>query len=140
MAMAHQMDAAALIDGAHGLRLGPQLPVQVALALQGYDSTYQIGCIFWGLWMFPLAWLVVRAPFMPSLLAVLLTLNGVFYLGYFAGPVLVPDFPHTLAGAVIGYGCGVPGTLGELLICLWLLIMGARERAPDSAAAALAGA
>jgi hypothetical protein len=139
LAVARQVDALAMIDGAHGLRLGDQLPVQVALALQGYDSIYQVACIFWGLWMFPLAWLVARSDFMPSLLAVLLALNGVFYLFDFAGPVLVPDYAHTTLGAVIGFGCGVPGTLGELLTCLWLLIMGARERrAPASATAALA--
>ena len=138
-AMAHQMDALALIDGAHGIRLGPQLPLQVALSLQGYDSIYQVSCIFWGLWMFPLAWLVLRSDFMPSLLAALLTLNGVFYLGAFAGPVLASDYPHTLAGTVIGLGCGIPGTLGELLTCLWLLVMGARERrTPASGPAALA--
>lgn len=128
-AVARQIDVLSVLDGAKGLPAlpGEQLQIQVMLALRSSNNLFLMTNIFSGLWLIPLGWLMFRSGFAPRILYVLLMLGGFFYILAFAGPVFNADYENTFFGRTVGISCGIPGVIGELATCLWLLIRGARQ-------------
>jgi hypothetical protein len=129
-AIAGRIDVLSLPDAARGISAlgGDHLQVQVMLALRHSDNLMRTSLIFWGLWLFPLGWLVLRSGFTPRTLGVLLMVGGFFYLFIFVGTVFNPAYETTRLAGIVGVVSGAPGQIGELGTALWLLIMGARER------------
>ena len=74
--------------------------------------------LFWGLWLLPLGYLVVRSGTFPRVLGVLLIIGGISYLTVHFVSVLAPD----LAGAASYL---LVGDIGELVFVVWLLVKGA---------------
>lgn len=108
------------------------------LALHSSNNLMLVSIIFWGLWLFPLGWLVFRSGFAPRVLAVLLMLGGFFYVFTFVGTVFDSDYQNTLFARVVGIISGIPSVIGEVGTALWLLIMGVRERKTPARPAAQA--
>lgn len=129
-ALARRSDVLSLLDAGRVLSAlgGGYLQTQVMLALQSSDNLMRMSVIFWGLWLFPLGWLVFRSSFVPKVLGVLLILGGFFYVFAFGGAVLNPAYDTTLFARIVGIISGIPDLTGELGLGLWLLIMGARDR------------
>jgi hypothetical protein len=98
---------------------GAQLHAQVMYLLVSFNNNTLIANIFWGAWLFPFGYLVVMSGILPRVLGGLLILGG---LGYLAEFIMKFIFSQEL----VPFWIGLPGTLGEFGICLWLLIMGAR--------------
>jgi hypothetical protein len=84
---------------------------------------------FWGLWLLPLAMLVMRSRALPRVIGVLLILAGVAWLADSFTGLLLPEWAKTIAPFVRIL------TAGEIVFTLWLLIRGARvpETAPAAA-------
>lgn len=74
----------------------------------------------WGLWLFPLALLVLRSGFQPRLFGYALILNGLAYVIQSLAWALLPGWQDTLS-SVLG-----PLQFVEVLFMLWLLVIGAR--------------
>jgi hypothetical protein len=96
---------------------------QVLLNLDLYKIGIVIGQIFWGIWLFPLGYLVFRSGFLPKALGLLLMVGCFGYLANFAGSFFFPHYNETHIENYIT----LPATLGELSICLWLLIKGVKD-------------
>lgn len=90
------------------------------LLLKSYNNGIGIVQIFWGLWLFPFGYLVFKSNFLPKFLGILLMIGCFGYLLKFFGHSLFPNFG-------IPSFVTLPGSIGEIGICLWLLIMGAKE-------------
>lgn len=75
--------------------------------------------IFWGLWLFPLGYLVYKSNFLPKAIAYLLALSGICYcigsMSYLLNPVF---FERT------NIFLSIPEGIGEMAMLLWLLIKG----------------
>lgn len=127
----HKLDVLSLVSGAGYLRAftTDQLHARVMLSLDSYSSGILVTKIFWGLWLFPFGYLVFKSGILPRILGVLLMLGCVGYLIDFAGHVFVPSYLDTVIQSVVT----LPSFLGEVGICLWMLIMGAKERTPQAA-------
>ncbi len=98
----------------------------VAPIVQGYKRVLLLSQVFSGLWLFPFGWLVLRSRIAPRLLAFGLFAGGVFYTMVFA-TAFMPNLEHTMAYRILSPVTGLFGeAVGELGMCLWLLIMGAR--------------
>lgn len=102
-------------------------------ALKAYRHGIYIAQMFWGLWLLPLGWLIVKSRRLPSVLGVLLMLGCVGYLVSVFADLLVPGYgDSSLAGYV-----RLPASIGEIGTCLWLLLFGLRfaqgERMPRPA-------
>ena len=80
-----------------------------------------INQMFWGLWLLPFGWLVVRSRFLPRWLGYWLLLDGVAWVVVSIAWFLAPN----VSAALFRYF--QPVFLAELAAVLWLLIMGAKE-------------
>jgi len=103
-----------------------QLQAQAMLFLDLREYGILIALIFWGLWLFPLGYLVLRSGFFPRVLGVLLMIGGFGYLVDSVLTVLHPSSDLTISQFTF---------VGELLFPLWLLVRGVKvepweERAP----------
>ena len=77
--------------------------------------------MFFGLWLIPMGWLVVRSRWLPRLLGQLLMVGGVGY-------VLSTFVSYVFADADLVAGLlTVPATIGELWIVGYLILFGVRE-------------
>jgi hypothetical protein len=90
--------------------------------------------ILWGLWLFPLARLVMRSGFLPRFLGVWLIINGIAYLILSLTGLLWPRYEDTISNFAF------PAQLGEIAFTLWLVIKGVRADAvaPSPRAVAVA--
>ncbi len=83
-----------------------------------FVGEYVVG-IFWGLWLFPLAYLSCKSNFIPKIIPCLLVLAGICHI-VDCTLFLTNQHIHTL---LTGYVMGA-GALGEIAMMLWLLIKG----------------
>lgn len=100
-----------------------ELQTQVMLLIDSYNNGLEISQIFWGLWLFPFGYLVYKSDFLPKFLGILLMAGCFGYLITFFGGFLYSDFYKSIISIIVGY----PAPLGEIGICLWLLIMGTNK-------------
>lgn len=88
------------------------------------DHFWSTGTPFFGLWLIPMGWLVLRSGWLPAPLGWTLVVGGVGYLlSAFVG-YLFPD-SGTVAGLLV-----VPATIGEFWIIGYLIALGVRRTAP----------
>jgi hypothetical protein len=106
-------DFASVFDKGH-------LDSMVFLFLRLHGQGINIASIFWGLWLFPFAMLVIRSGFIPRILGILMMIAGAGYLVSSTTTVLLPQYAHQVGQVTLVLG------VGELPIMFWLLIWGAR--------------
>lgn len=116
VAVTHRMEALLLLQEA-----GANAEAAFALCLQRYGHGLRIASLFWGLWLLPFGWLVLRSGRLPRVLGVLLMLGGVGYVVQVFGG-LAPGF----AESALARYARMPAAFGEIGSCLWLLVFGAR--------------
>lgn len=100
-----------------------QLRTQVMLSLEHYNNGIESVSIFWGLWLLPFGYLVFKSGFLPKILGIFLMIGCFGYLINFLGGFLFPDYADLGIASFIS----IPGSIGEIGTCLWLLIMGAKD-------------
>jgi uncharacterized membrane protein len=126
-------DAAALmlVRGADFLAVfdKPQRDALAMLFLRLHHQQVIAAETLWGLWLFPLALLVLRSGFLPRFLGVWLIVNGCAYLASSLTGLLWPQYLELVSNVTF------PALLGEVALMLWLLIMGARTRVAKAQAA-----
>lgn len=121
-------DAAVLIlaNGSSSILSNLQTEGLVQLFLGMHARGVLINEIFWGLWLFPFGLLMYKSGFLPKFLGVLAFINGVAYLIISFTGLLLPNHANALANVLL------PALMGEVVIMLWFLIIGARERNPKT--------
>lgn len=126
LALASAAERLVLLDLANGaLPLAQDsLPEFVAATRASAGKLMLFATTFWGLWLLPFGYLVYRSGFLPRLLGVLLMLGCGGYLINLLGLIIVPGYAETTVAATLRW----PATLGEIGICLWMLLIGARPR------------
>jgi hypothetical protein len=91
--------------------------VQAALALR--NMAIALASIFWGLWLLPFAFAVLKSGYMPRLVGYLVFAAGVSYTGAALLYILLPHFRSTVGPASLAVAA-----LGELSAIAWLLAKG----------------
>jgi Domain of unknown function (DUF4386) len=92
-----------------------QLQALVPLFLDLHKYGISIASIFWGLWLFPMGYLVFKSGFLPRILGILLIIGCFGYLIDSFAAFLLPNNPVSVALFTFW---------GEVLFPLWLLIKG----------------
>lgn len=97
-----------------------ELQFQVMFYLDSYNNGLSVSQIFWGLWLFPFGYLVYKSGFLPKILGIILMLGCFGYLVKFFGKLLFEGY----ADSALSNIAGLPASVGEIGICLWLLVLG----------------
>jgi hypothetical protein len=127
VSLINRLDALDILSGSYSQALAPgQLQSQAMLSLNSYGNGLLVTTLFWGLWLLPFGYLVIRSGFLPKVLGVFLVLGGLGYVIEVFWQILMPNisFPEFVL---------LPAAVGEIGICLWLLIVGVRQRQPSAA-------
>ncbi len=111
-----------------------QLNALAMLFLRLHGQGILMDEVFWGLWLLPFGWLVIRSGVIPKFLGGWLILNGFAYIGTSFTGLLAPQYE----GAVSKYT--FPVLFGELAVMLWLIVFGARPRLAETQAVSAANA
>lgn len=101
-----------------------QIQSQVLFYIVQYDNGMRLIHVFSGLWLFPFGYLVYKSDFLPKFFGILLMLGCIGYLINFFGRLLIHDYSELGVSSYIS----LPASIGEIGICLWLLIKGAKEK------------
>lgn len=100
-----------------------QLYGQLQYYEQQHTNGYIIAQLFYGLYLFPLGYMIIKSGMIPKFIGVLLILGC---LGD-----LIASFTHFIspeATSLLIDNVTVPADLGEISMCLWLLIMGVKNK------------
>ena len=97
-------------------------------SLSAYGSGMFVAQLFWGLWLLPLGYLIVKSRAVPRVFGVLLLLGGVGYLVQEFGSLLYSDFGKMLLSQFVT----LPAAAGEIGLGFWLLLRGIRRTPVDS--------
>jgi hypothetical protein len=113
-----------LLSGADYLKVfrPDQLEAQAMLFINLRRSGAAIAQIPYGVWLFPLGYLVSKSGFLPKILGTLLIVDCFGLLIYVFQHFILPGYE------VISYPCFVVSFIAELCLTLWLLIMGVKDR------------
>jgi hypothetical protein len=106
-----------------------QLDALAYLFLRFNSQGTTIASIFWGLWLFPLAALVIRSGFIPRWIGYALVVAGSAYAANAVVSILLPQY-----AGVVG-SIALPLEIAELPIIFWLMIWGARAQSLPNGAA-----
>lgn len=87
----------------------------VSLFLELHEHGIFVAHVFWGLWLFPMGYLIFRSGFLPKFLGVLLMIGCLGYVIDTLTHFLIPDAAVTVSEFTF---------LGELLLPLWLVTKG----------------
>ena len=101
-----------------------ELQAQVLLYLNFYNNGIEIASVFWGLWLLPFGYLVFKSGFLPKFLGIFLMVGCFGYLTNFVGGFLFQNY----ADLGIARFVSLPASIGEIGICLWLLIIGTTHK------------
>ncbi|RXM53759.1 MULTISPECIES: DUF4386 domain-containing protein [unclassified Chryseobacterium] len=115
-----------IIEGADYLKIykAEELQAQVMMLLKNYNNGILIVQIFWGLWLYPFGYLVYKSGFLPKILGIFLMLGCFGYILNVFGRITIPEFSsYPIAGYIT-----LPASIGEIGICLWLLIAGVKNK------------
>ena len=82
-----------------------------------------IAQVFWGLWLFPMGYLVYKSDFMPKFIGILLIIGSIGYVVDSLTLILLPQFNITFSEFTF---------LGEVIFPLWLLIKGIKKNSTHS--------
>jgi hypothetical protein len=97
-----------------------QLEGLAYLSINVYKVGFVTAQLFFGMWLFPLGYLVYRSRFLPRFLGVLLVLDGIAVLVWFLQALLLPDYPAIRTpGLVVSF-------VAEFGLALWLLVKGVK--------------
>jgi hypothetical protein len=111
-----------LLKQGAGLGVGPDLlQAQTAMTLELQRIGYALGLAFFGGTMLARGYLIMRSAFLPRIIGGLLAIQGVAYLVNSFVDFLAPDLAAAVLRVLMVTG------LGEVLLCLWLLVMGVNE-------------
>src|SRR5439155_26859360 len=123
----NEIAALVLVSGSDFLSVfeKPQLDALAYLFLRLHSRGITVASIFWGLWLFPFALLVIRSGFIPRALGILLFIAGFGYVASSLTSLLLPPYAH-----LVGQFAMVL-EIGELPIIFWLLIWGAKDQPLD---------
>lgn len=128
IAMLNQLNLFAVLQltGAAGVSSAMDPASQALFYLGLFKFGVAIAAIFWGLWLFPLAYLVIKSGFLPKFVGILLLISGAGYVVDSFAQILLADYKLGIAAYTF---------FGEVVFLLWLLIMGVKTQPGNTAPA-----
>ena len=122
--MLNLFSAVLLLSGADYLKVfqADQLQALAMLFLDLHKNGFMIAQLFYGVWLFPLGYLVFKSGYLPRILGIVLMVECFGWLMYPFQFFLFPSY------GVISYLSFAVGFIGEFSLTLWLLIKGVKDQ------------
>lgn len=113
-----------LLSGADYLKVfqPDQLQALALFFVNLYKNGYVIAQVPYGIWLFPLGYLVLKSGFLPKILGYLLIADGICQFVYVRQRFIFPDL------GIIAYPCMVISFIAEVSLALWLAIKSVKPR------------
>jgi len=113
-----------LLSGADYLKVFQpnQLQAQAMLFINLFKNGATIAQIPYGVWLFPLGYLVFKSGSLPKILGILLIVDCFGLLIYVCQRFLLPGYD------LISYPCLAVSFIAEISLSLWLLIKGVKDQ------------
>lgn len=102
-----------------------QVNALVMLFLELHEKGILIVGVFWGLWLFPFGYLVIKSGFIPKIFGILLIIGCFAYLADSITAFLIPQHREFISKILM-----IPLGVGEISTILWLIIVGAKNSKP----------
>lgn len=120
----NQFAALLLLSGADYLKVfqAEQLQALAMFFLDLRQNGYWIANLFFGVWLFPLGYLVYKSGFLPRILGIVMMIH---FVGWTMTSLQFFLFPNY---GVILYLTGALGFISEFGLTMWLLVMGVTEQ------------
>jgi hypothetical protein len=96
-----------------------QLHSLIYLSIKSDANGFGIGLIFFGFACLMNGYLIFRSTYLPKTLGVLMQIAGLCYLINSFSMILFPAFSNMISPIIL-----VPAFIGELSLCIWLLVKG----------------
>ena len=96
-----------------------QLHALIYLSVKSDTYGFAIGLLFFGFACLVLGYLIFKSAYLPKTLGILMQIAGLCYLANSFALFLAPAFSNSISPAIL-----VPAFIGELSLCLWLLVKG----------------
>ena len=96
-----------------------QLQVLAYLSVKAHGYGFGIGLIFFGFVCLVNGYLIFKSGFFPKVIGVLMQIAGLGYLINSFALILAPSLENAIFPAIL-----IPPFIGELSLCLWLIIKG----------------
>ncbi|MEV2277418.1 DUF4386 domain-containing protein [Nocardiopsis sp. NPDC049922] len=129
----NQQTALAIATG-EDFAFGPTGSDQLAtLFVDMRHDGYLIAQTYFGLWLLPLGYLVIRSGYFPRVLGVLLIIGCIGHLTDVFARFLAPDLGASISPFVM-----TPPAIAEVSFIVWLLVRSVRESDPGTRAPAVA--
>lgn len=90
----------------------------ISVLLNLHEQGIIMAQVFWGLWLFPLGYLVYQSGYLPKFIGILLIIGSAGYVVDSFTLILLPQFKITFSEFTF---------LGEVIFPLWLLIKGIKK-------------
>ena len=87
-----------------------------------YKTGAFIAQVPYGVWLFPLGYLVLKSGYLPKILGVLLIADGICQFVYVCQRLIVPEL------GIIAYPCTVVSFVAEVSLAVWLAIKAVKPR------------
>ncbi len=107
-----------------------QLYAMASLSLKSHGYGFGVSLIFFGCFCIIVGYLIFRSGYLPKAIGVLMQITGVCYLTNSFALVLAPAVANRLFPAIL-----VPAFIGEVSLCLWLLVKGVKVEKWEKASA-----
>jgi hypothetical protein len=91
----------------------------ISVFLNLHQQGIIVAQVFWGLWLFPLGYLVYKSGYLPKFIGILLIIGAVGYVVDSFTLILLPQFKITFSEFTF---------LGEVIFPIWLLIKGSKKQ------------
>ena len=96
-----------------------QLQALAYLSIKSHGYGFGIGLIFFGCVLLVNGYLIIRSGYFPKAIGVMIQIAGICYLINSFALILAPSLTDILFPAIL-----LPPFIGELSLCLWLIIKG----------------
>jgi hypothetical protein len=96
-----------------------QLYAMASLAIKSHGHGYSLALLFFGACFLFHGYLIFSSGFLPKVLGILIQIAGLCYLTNSFAVFLTPTLANRLFPAIL-----LPAFIGELSLCLWLLVKG----------------
>lgn len=118
----HLFEVTALLagDSSYSSAFEPQqLQALAHLALKSHDAAWNLALIFFGFTCVVNGVLIFKSGYLPKVIGVLMQLAGLSYLTACFSVFFAPAFADRILPGIL-----LPSFIGELSLCLWLLVKG----------------